>query len=269
MPRDVTRGANANDLSSLRLTHVREESIDRLPTASITTRIHPIGTARWGIKRKAAFSPHWKPAWCQLCRATKKLHVHHNTYENLGNERDEDLIVLCIRCHKAFHLKLDRRTRKKLLKAGEKDSGQPINALPRPPQLARAIKPNKFTPKGCSGVTRKIVASQEYVDSLITPNGGITWRGLHLIGEEVPHKSGWYHRAIGREIEIDEGELAAELEAIKIKASLPVKPNRQRLKHSPSEAWNRRFNAQSTVAHQSANFVSRFSLGVRMTGNPL
>lgn len=41
---------------------------------------------------------------CQLCGAKNvKLNVHHNTYENIGNEHREDLIVLCDDCHKKFH----------------------------------------------------------------------------------------------------------------------------------------------------------------------
>jgi len=40
---------------------------------------------------------------CQLCRSKYKLNVHHNTYENRGNEKDEDLIVLCEDCHAKHH----------------------------------------------------------------------------------------------------------------------------------------------------------------------
>ena len=41
---------------------------------------------------------------CQLCGARRyKLQVHHNTYENLGNEPRKDLIVLCSGCHDLFH----------------------------------------------------------------------------------------------------------------------------------------------------------------------
>lgn len=40
---------------------------------------------------------------CQLCSNKEKLHVHHNTYENIGSEKKEDLIVLCEKCHKKFH----------------------------------------------------------------------------------------------------------------------------------------------------------------------
>jgi hypothetical protein len=40
---------------------------------------------------------------CEQCGARTVLDVHHLTYENVGRERDEDLIVLCRRCHAAAH----------------------------------------------------------------------------------------------------------------------------------------------------------------------
>ena len=40
---------------------------------------------------------------CQLCNAEKQLHVHHRTYENLGEEGENDCIVLCRGCHAKFH----------------------------------------------------------------------------------------------------------------------------------------------------------------------
>jgi len=43
---------------------------------------------------------------CQLCGTSKDiLNVHHNTYKNRGEEKLEDLIVLCKKCHKTFHNK--------------------------------------------------------------------------------------------------------------------------------------------------------------------
>lgn len=48
---------------------------------------------------------------CGLCNhqdnTSKTLQVHHKTYENRGNERLEDLIVLCEDCHAKFHDKLE------------------------------------------------------------------------------------------------------------------------------------------------------------------
>ena len=43
---------------------------------------------------------------CQLCGRYgdhHTLHVHHNTYENLGHEEPRDLIVLCGECHLNYH----------------------------------------------------------------------------------------------------------------------------------------------------------------------
>lgn len=43
---------------------------------------------------------------CQLCASKESLNVHHNTYENRGCEKDEDLVVLCENCHAKFHDKI-------------------------------------------------------------------------------------------------------------------------------------------------------------------
>lgn len=42
---------------------------------------------------------------CQLCGSAMNLHVHHITYENLGMEEDEDLLVVCKKCHEKLHEK--------------------------------------------------------------------------------------------------------------------------------------------------------------------
>jgi hypothetical protein len=43
---------------------------------------------------------------CQICNAKGALHVHHRTYERVGNEREDDLTVLCGDCHALFHGKV-------------------------------------------------------------------------------------------------------------------------------------------------------------------
>ena len=40
---------------------------------------------------------------CALCNGRDSLHVHHRTYERLGQERVNDLIVLCDSCHSRHH----------------------------------------------------------------------------------------------------------------------------------------------------------------------
>lgn len=49
-------------------------------------------------------SPDLKCPYCGISLPTiVSLHVHHLTYENLGNEADEDLLVLCKDCHREIH----------------------------------------------------------------------------------------------------------------------------------------------------------------------
>lgn len=40
---------------------------------------------------------------CVVCNSDKSLHVHHRNYARLGNERLDDLTVLCAECHGLFH----------------------------------------------------------------------------------------------------------------------------------------------------------------------
>ena len=40
---------------------------------------------------------------CTSCGNRGILQVHHRNYRRLGNERPEDLITLCLDCHKALH----------------------------------------------------------------------------------------------------------------------------------------------------------------------
>ncbi len=40
---------------------------------------------------------------CQLCNKQGVLHVHHRTYDRRGEERWNDVIVLCANCHGEHH----------------------------------------------------------------------------------------------------------------------------------------------------------------------
>jgi len=91
------------DLCSLCISNeyieLTEQYIQNLRTMPYTEYLQ---TTHWHFKRSDALrrSKHR----CQLCNSTKRLDVHHRTYENLGNEEPEDLIVLCRKCHKHFHV---------------------------------------------------------------------------------------------------------------------------------------------------------------------
>jgi hypothetical protein len=39
---------------------------------------------------------------CQVCNGTHRLEAHHRTYDRLGNERPEDITVLCHSCHELY-----------------------------------------------------------------------------------------------------------------------------------------------------------------------
>lgn len=42
---------------------------------------------------------------CEHCGTEDNLIVHHKSYLNLGNEKPEDVLVLCDDCHKNIHMK--------------------------------------------------------------------------------------------------------------------------------------------------------------------
>jgi hypothetical protein len=58
-------------------------------------------------------SPEWKArrdaqirdagGRCQVCNSPDRLNCHHRTYERIGRELPEDLVVLCEVCHGIFH----------------------------------------------------------------------------------------------------------------------------------------------------------------------
>lgn len=58
-------------------------------------------TPEWQETRKVALKR--AKYHCQVCNGTGVLDVHHRTYERKGEERNDDLIVLCRKCHSLFH----------------------------------------------------------------------------------------------------------------------------------------------------------------------
>ena len=55
----------------------------------------------WKLKRAEVFS--LKGYKCERCGSTRKIHVHHATYERLFNELVTDLFTLCNSCHDEYH----------------------------------------------------------------------------------------------------------------------------------------------------------------------
>lgn len=60
-----------------------------------------LNSPKWQATRKRLYKLYdYK---CDKCGSPKNLCVHHITYENLGEEKDDDLVVLCQRCHRQLH----------------------------------------------------------------------------------------------------------------------------------------------------------------------
>ena len=60
-----------------------------------------IASPEWAAKRKEALEHHGR--YCRGCGTQRHLQVHHRTYEQLGREPIDDLVVLCTVCHQGVH----------------------------------------------------------------------------------------------------------------------------------------------------------------------
>lgn len=56
-----------------------------------------ISSVKWKATRKRILER--DNNHCMLCHSEERLEVHHNSYENLFNESDDDLVTLCRECH--------------------------------------------------------------------------------------------------------------------------------------------------------------------------
>lgn len=70
------------------------------PARSYAEYLRYLRSPKWQRVRRDALRR--QPA-CVVCANKDGLDVHHKTYERLGNERPEDVVVLCRNCHDAFH----------------------------------------------------------------------------------------------------------------------------------------------------------------------
>lgn len=63
-----------------------------------------INSDAWQERRKERLE--FAESRCELCNRSSDLEVHHRTYERLGDENLNDLIVICKTCHHQFHDRL-------------------------------------------------------------------------------------------------------------------------------------------------------------------
>lgn len=71
-------------------------------------------SSHWKAFRKKFFESHWRR--CIGCHVTKKLHLHHKTYKNLGQEKDSDVCILCKRCHFKLHKLMEKMSQEAAFK---------------------------------------------------------------------------------------------------------------------------------------------------------
>lgn len=67
----------------------------------MTNYVEHINSRKWQRLRRNKFIESGHK--CEECGREWELDVHHRTYERLGSEEMEDLVVLCKRCHSDLH----------------------------------------------------------------------------------------------------------------------------------------------------------------------
>lgn len=70
-----------------------------------------IQSTAWKQKREEFLRYNKGKKKCKCCGRTKRIHVHHLHYKNLGDEQMKDLMYLCEECHMALHSMISRYKR--------------------------------------------------------------------------------------------------------------------------------------------------------------
>jgi DNA-binding XRE family transcriptional regulator len=70
-------------------------------------------SAWWTQRRKLYWDNHKRK--CTVCGAFA-LDLHHKTYININNEKDEDLMALCRACHDQIHYEYELKKKNKKIK---------------------------------------------------------------------------------------------------------------------------------------------------------
>lgn len=78
--------------------YLRPRKLSVLPASAYEVYMR---SEEWALKRAQVFSS--RKARCQACLGRDNLQVHHITYARLGDERMDDLTILCAEHHEAVH----------------------------------------------------------------------------------------------------------------------------------------------------------------------
>ena len=88
---------------------------------------------------------------CYLCsRKLKEYHFHHTNYENVGNEKANDVRVVCPSCHRIYH----DNNKRKLIELVEKERYRPYSDTQKAPYI---VKWEKFV-----GINKQITKILSY-----------------------------------------------------------------------------------------------------------
>jgi len=72
----------------------------------------------WKNKKKEYYNKNKRK--CTKCGSEKDLHLHHKTYQRVGNELLKDLTCLCANCHSEEHKRLNANKKSKVKKNPKK-----------------------------------------------------------------------------------------------------------------------------------------------------
>lgn len=99
VPTDDVRVQACNLRKSGELGKIRENGHGQTKTPEHSKEYKEyIKSERWKVFAKKVIE--WWGGRCALCYGTRKLQVHHRTYERLGHELMTDCVCLCSKCHK-------------------------------------------------------------------------------------------------------------------------------------------------------------------------
>lgn len=89
------------NVKSLKNTCVKFNFMQKLQQLGFKSLEEYYESDHWKVFKKAYYSQHPKRCWAT--GRTDNIDLHHITYENLGNEKDEDVIPLCREMHEKLH----------------------------------------------------------------------------------------------------------------------------------------------------------------------
>lgn len=117
-----------------------------------------INSDDWAERRAQYFASH--PRKCSACKTKKLIHLHHRTYERFTHELDDDLMALCMKCHKQVH-DLHNLDRSRNLAAVTDLVVQQIKAARKPPNKKRTPEQRAIRARN-----REIVCRAEFQERM-------------------------------------------------------------------------------------------------------